>query len=60
MSIIQSTNELAYRVYFRCVLVKDEAEAAQIAGTQTAYLYRSAVNNGLYLYIPVKDEETNA
>jgi hypothetical protein len=39
------------------VLVKDEAEAAQIANGQTAYIYRSQVNNGLYVYIPVAESE---
>lgn len=60
MATIQSTTELPAHVWLRYVLVRDEAEAAQIAGAQTAYLYRSKVNGGLYLYIPVKDEAHNA
>lgn len=58
MATIESTNELPAHVWMRRVLVKDEAEAAQIANGQTAYLYRSKINNGLYLYIPVAESET--
>ena len=53
MTIIQSTNELSggwYRIY----QVDTEADALEITGAGTAYLYQSRVIHSLYLFIPVE------
>jgi len=50
MITIQSPNELPLGVDLWMTLVKDETEAAQITGTGKAYLFKSKIVDGLYLF----------
>ena len=56
MKIIQSPNELGGG-WYRCCLVKDEAEALQILQQKKGYLYQSKIIFALYLFIPVDVED---
>ena len=52
---IDRPNELPLGVPLQMWHVKDEAEAAQIAGTTPAYLYKSHIIEALYLFVLVPE-----
>lgn len=52
---IEKPNELPLGVPLQMWHVKDEAEAAQIAGATPAYLYKSHIIEALYLFVLVPE-----
>ena len=52
---IESPRELKGGVWYRQYSVKDEQEAQQIAGEQTALLYQSHIIEALILFVEVSD-----
>jgi len=53
---IESPRELPLGVPLQMWHVKDETEAAQIAGTTPAYLYKSNIIDALYLFVLVNEQ----